>query len=135
MLREVKKSELLGAMNLGAQRGKIAIPTLAGRDSVALVDMNYDKAWPDVLLVFEQGLIVIRMSGGEACTLIPFKRLDDRQLRGEGLLKFKDQLEASRAVYLGDPITYSHIAEIALKYDLTSYLYTKYVEVKGTKKV
>lgn len=134
MLREVKKSELLGAMNLGAQKGKIAVPVLTGRDSVMLVDMNYEKAWPDVCLIFEQGLMVVRMGGHEACSLIPFKRLDDRQLRGEGLLKFKDQLEASKAVYLGQPITYQDIAELAIKYDLASYLYTKYVEAKGFKK-
>jgi hypothetical protein len=134
MIREVKKSELLGAMNLGAQRGKIAIPTLTGRDSVMLVDMNYENAWPDVVLIFEQGLMVIRMQGHEACTYIPFKRLDDRQLRGEGLLKFKDQIESSKAVYLGMPITYCDIAELALKHDLTSYLYTRYAEAKGIKK-
>jgi hypothetical protein len=87
-----------------------------------------------MVLVFEQGLTVIRMSGGEACTYIPFKRLDDRQLRGEGLLKFKEQLEAAKAVYLGDPITYAHVAELALKHDLTSYVYAKYTEVKGVKK-
>lgn len=134
MLREVKKSELLGAMNLGAQRGKIAIPAMTGRDSVLLMDMNYEKPWPDICLIFDQGMLVIRMQGHEACTLIPFKRLDDRQLRGEGLLKFKDQIESSKAIYLGMPITYSDIAELALKYDLASYLYTKYAEVKGLKK-
>ena len=134
MLREVKKSELLGAMNLGAQRGKIAIPVLGTRDSVSLVDMNCDKAWPDIVLVFEQSLMVLRMTGSEACAYIPFKRLDDRQLRGEGLLKFKDQIEAAKVVYLADPITYAGIAELALKHDLTSYVYAKYTEVRGAKK-
>jgi hypothetical protein len=85
-------------------------------------------------MIFEQGLMVIRMQGHEACSYIPFKRLDDRQLRGEGLLKFKDQIETSRALYLGMPVTYSDIVELAIKYDLASYLYTKYVEAKGVKK-
>lgn len=134
MLREVKKSELLGAMNLGAQKGRIAIPIIGQRDSVQLVDMNCDKGWPDVCLIFDQAMLVIRMLGHEACTLIPFKRLDDRQLRGEGLLKFKEQIEQAKAVYLAPQLTYAHIAELALKYDLTSYLYTRYAEAKGIKK-
>jgi hypothetical protein len=32
------------------------------------------------------------------------------------------------------PVTYSDIVELAIKYDLASYLYTKYVEAKGVKK-
>lgn len=128
---EIKKQTLLNSLNSASQKGQVVVP-VETRDCLMATSCGYKKAWPDLLLIQERSCIIIHVGESEANTYLPYKRLDLREIQTTGLLKFKELVEASKLIYMGEPqITYKNIAEVALQEDLVGYLHRKFLEVKG----
>lgn len=128
---EIKKSLLLGTIESASAKGQIVVP-IQGKDCIMACGIGFKKAWPDLLFVQEKSCLMLHVGEADACTYLPYRRLDLREIQTTGLLKFKDLIEASKEIYAGEmEITYQDLASIVLKNDLVGYVHRKYLEAKS----
>lgn len=127
---EIKKSVLLGTIDTASAKGQIVVPVL-GMNTVMACGIGYKKAWPDLLFVQDKSCLILHVGEADACSYLPYRRLDLREIQTTGLLKFKELIENSKEIYAGEmELTYQDIAGVILKNDLVGYMHRKYLEVK-----
>ena len=128
---EIKRQTLINSLTNASTKGQMLVP-IPGRDNLMTTGSGYKKAWPDLFLIQERSCIMIRVGDSEACSYLPYKRLDLREIQATGLVKFKELIEASKLIYIGEPnLTYQNLAEVALTEDLVGYLHRQFLNIKG----
>ena len=127
---EIKKTSLQGAFGTATKGGSLVIPVYNSRDPLIVIKGPYLLAWPILVIIQENILIVIQILKDEAKQIMPYKRIDLYDVQRLGLIKFKELLNNSKAIYVLETLTYKNLFEIAIKHNLIGFLHKEYQQQK-----
>lgn len=125
---EIKKNAFQGAIGTATKGGSLVIPVYNSKDPLCVISGPYQKSWPIVVVVLENNFIVIRVTETDAEQVMPYKRLDLYDVQRLGLVKFKELLNSSKAIYVIKELTYSKLFELAKKHNHISFLHKEYLK-------
>lgn len=128
MLIELKKQDLNGALGIASKQAKMVIPQMNEKSPLALLPISNPRRWPDIVAIMDNQLMIIRVQEKDACTLLPFKRLDHNEIHTLGLVKFKDLLNACKAIWISEGLTWRELAKLLQEYKLSAFLHKQYKE-------
>jgi hypothetical protein len=125
---EIKKSALQGAFGTATKGGSLVIPVVNPKDPLIVVKGPYEKAWPILVVIQEINLIVIEITTENASQILPYKRLDLYDIQRLGMIKFKELLNSSKAIYVLETLTYQNLFELAKNHNLIGFLHKEYLQ-------
>lgn len=125
---ELRKAALNGAFGVAGKSGKVVVPVYE-KDPLKVFPAGNSFNWPDLAIVMDSSLMILRVRLKEAYTLLPFKRLDYEEIQMLGLIYFKDLLNNAKVTFvMSSDITYKEIATLASKYNLSGYLHRQFLQ-------
>ncbi len=125
---EIKKTSLQGAFGTATRGGSLVIPVYSTKDPLIVTSGPYVKEWPPVVIVQENSLVVLHVTKDSAQQVMPYKRLDLYDVQRLGLVKFKEMLNSSKAIYVLESLTYQMLFEIAKKHNHLNFLHKEYLQ-------
>jgi hypothetical protein len=126
---ELRKQALNGAFGVASKAGNIVLPIYESKDPLKILPMGKVQNWPDLVIVMEGSLSVLKVREKEAHLLLPFKRLDVREVHNMGLLFFKDMINNSKVSLIAPgEITWKDLASIIQKYGLSGYVHRHFLQ-------
>lgn len=125
---ELKKQALNGAFGVASKAGNIVLPIYEAKDPLKILPMGKIQAWPDLVIVMEGSLSVLKVREKEAHLLLPFKRLDVREVHNMGLLFFKEMINNSKITLIAPgEISWKDLAGVVCKYGLSGYVHRHFL--------
>jgi hypothetical protein len=129
-MEQINKNVLLGSFKGASEKGFIIVPSINAREKITQVSMGYDQPWSDLLFVREKDLFLLRVDADRAYTLLPFKDMNINVIRKTGLVMFKNVIESSLQIFIGNPITYKDIATVVESKNMIGYLHHQFLRTQ-----
>jgi hypothetical protein len=126
---EIRKAALQGAFGSATKQASLVIPVYNDRDPLKLIAPPSTAEWPYLFIVSDNGMQCLKVDDKEAKFLFPHQRLNLYDVQRLGLIKFKEMLLNSTAIYVVDKLSYKNIFSVAGKHKgLVGFLHREFLK-------